>query len=347
MILVSADGATLPRVAGALDERTGIVGTPILEIDDLKIHFATQAGIVQALEGVRLTVEAGECVGLVGETGCGKSATARAVLGFIETPGFPAGGEIRLNGRNVLAMRARALRRIRGREAAYIFQEAKRALDPTATVGSQLGEALRLSKGLRGRAARARSLDLLERVGLPDPERILKAYPHELSGGMAQRVMIAVSIAGEAGLIIADEPTSALDVSIQAQILELLNDLRRETGAAVLLITHDLGVAAENCDRIAVMYAGRVVEEGPVARLFAAPEHPYTRRLLAAYPGPETERLDPIPGSLPDLVAPPPGCRFANRCDRRTALCDTRPDERPAAHGGRVACHHPHGGELS
>lgn len=319
------------------------MSSAILEIDELRISFATRAGVVQALEGVTLAVDKGECVGLVGETGCGKSATARAVLGFIEAPGFHVSGEIRLNGADVMQMRSRDLRRIRGREVAYVFQEAKRALDPTATVGAHLREAIGLGRGLRGAQAQALAVSLLSRVGLPDPERLLKAWPHELSGGMAQRVMIALALAGEAGLIIADEPTSALDVSIQAQILELLGDLRRQTGSAVLLITHDLGVAAENCDRIAVMYAGRVVEEGPATEIFARPQHPYTRKLLQAYPGANTRELQPIPGSLPDLITPPTGCRFSNRCDRCTALCETRPPEIPALHGGRVACHHPIG----
>jgi oligopeptide/dipeptide ABC transporter ATP-binding protein len=315
---------------------------PLLDVRDLRLVFDTYRGTVRALEGVTFSARAGEAVAIVGETGCGKSATARAIMGFIDPPARVEGGEILLAGRNVLTLSANELRKMRGRSASFVFQEAKKALDPTATVGSQLIEAaqcsLQCSKGEARKAAAA----ALSNVGLADPERIMNSYSFELSGGMAQRVMIAIAMVGGAQLIVADEPTSALDVSIQAQILKLLGEIRERTGSALLLITHDLGVAAENCDTINVMYAGRVVESGPVEEVFARPAHPYTARLLAALPSPDRDQLEAIPGTVPDLVAPPPGCRFSNRCDRATALCSAeRPPDALVGPGHRAACHYP------
>lgn len=315
---------------------------PVLEVRDLRLVFDTYRGAVQALEGVDLSIYPGECVGIVGETGCGKSVTARAMLGFIEPPGRVTAGSIRLGDRDVLTMNARALRRIRGREISFIFQEAKKALNPTVTVGTQLLEAVgahvRLSRG----EARARAHEALRQVGLADPDRLMNSYAFELSGGMAQRVMIAIAIVGNARLLVADEPTSALDVSIQAQVLAVLRHARATLGSALFLITHDLGVAAENCDRVAVMYAGRVVEMGPVDSIFSAPAHPYTKRLLAALPSPERDRLEAIGGTVPDLVDPPAGCRFANRCGRATPLCgEQRPPVMRIRSRQDVACHHP------
>lgn len=316
---------------------------PVLEMRDFRLVFDTYRGTVQALEGVDLTIYPGECVGIVGETGCGKSATARAMLGFVDKPGRVTGGSIKINGRDILKLRSREMRRLRGREIAFIFQEAKKALNPTVTVGTQLLEAVQAHQRVPRKEALERVHEALRQVGLADPDRLMDSYAFELSGGMAQRVMIAIAIVGNANVLVADEPTSALDVSIQAQVLAVLRQAREVTGSALFLITHDLGVAAENCDRIAVMYAGRVVENGTVEDVFSAPSHPYTARLLAALPSAERETLEAIPGTVPDLVDPPPGCRFANRCEKATQLCVEQRPPMSAIAGRRqqVACHHP------
>jgi oligopeptide/dipeptide ABC transporter ATP-binding protein len=315
----------------------------LLDVRDLKLVFDTFRGTVQALEGVDLQVFPGEAVAVVGETGCGKSVTARAALGFVEPPGRVVGGEVLVEGRDVLRLGARELQKLRGKSVSLVFQEAKRALNPTATIGSQLIEAAQAAHGEGRKAAKARAIRALRDVGLADPERIMQTYAFELSGGMAQRAMIAIAMIGGARLIVADEPTSALDVSIQAQILSLLTSIRRATGSALLLITHDLGVAAENCDRIAVMYAGRVVETGGVAAVFGSPAHPYTRRLLGAIPTGDRTTLEAIPGTVPDLIDPPPGCRYANRCERASDLCTAvRPPVAALRPGHAVACHHPY-----
>ncbi len=314
----------------------------LLEVQDLRLNFYTYRGVVQALEGVSFHMAPGEAVGLVGETGCGKSVTARAIMGFIEPPGRIEQGRILLDGRDLLQLKDKALRGIRGREISFIFQEPKKALDPTCTVGAQLMEAATVARGLGKRDAEALAMQTLGQVGLGDAGRVMGSYSFELSGGMAQRVMIAMAVVGGSRLMIADEPTSALDVSIQAQILRLLRRIRREQTSSLLLITHDLGVAAENCDRIIVMYAGRIVESGPVRAIFRSPAHPYTERLLRALPAPGKRRLEAIPGTVPDLVAPPPGCRFSNRCDRATPHCSReRPPSSEIGDGHAVACHHP------
>ena len=314
----------------------------LLEIRDLRLSFETYRGVVNALEGIDLVVYPGEALGVVGETGCGKSVTARAAMGFVEPPGRVDGGEVLFQNRNLLTMAPEDLRRLRGKEISFVFQEAKKALDPTATVGSQIIEAVQISRGLRRRAAQALARDTLAQVGLADAERVMRSYAFELSGGMAQRVMIAIAVVGGSKLLIADEPTSALDVSIQGQILALLADIRARTGAALMLITHDLGVAAENCDRIAVMYAGRVVESGDVIEVFRRPAHPYTAKLLRALPLPGVERLAAIPGSVPDLVDAPPGCRFANRCDRVKDVCRlSRPEMVALGQAHFADCHRP------
>ena len=256
----------------------------LLQIRDLIVNFYTYRGIVKALDGINLTIQRRESMGLVGETGCGKSVTARSIMRLIDTPGRIESGQIRLNGTDLLTVNDKEMRSIRGRRISFIFQEPKKALDPTATVGSQLLEAIRIAKGCSAKDARDAARDLLKKVGLADTGRLLKSYSFELSGGMAQRVMIGMAICGSPQLVIADEPTSALDVSVQAQILRLLDDLYKEYGSSLLLITHDLGVAAENCDKIAVMYAGRIVEIGAVADVFSKPAHPYTAMLLAALP---------------------------------------------------------------
>lgn len=309
---------------------------------DFKLVFDTYRGTLEALEGVDFTVHSGECLGIVGETGCGKSATARALLGFIEHPGRVTGGEILFEDRDILKLSASELRRLRGNEISLIFQDAKKALNPTVLVGVQMMESARANRRVsRGDARKAAHRALLQ-VGLADPERIMSSHAFELSGGMAQRVMIAMAIVGEAKLIVADEPTSALDVSIQAQILTVMREARISTGSSLILITHDLGVAAENCDRVAVMYAGRVVEIGAVDEVFDRPAHPYTQRLIGALPKPGSDRLEAIPGTVPDLVNPPPGCRFANRCEKATAICySNRPALTRFSPRHEAACHHP------
>ena len=290
----------------------------------------------------RLVIAAGEAVELVGETGCGKSVTARAIMGFVEPPGRVENGQILLEGENLLQLSERAMRRVRGRRISFVFQEPRKALDPTATVGSQLIEAAVAGRGVDSRKAKALALEMLAEVGLADGPRVMQSYSFELSGGMAQRAMIAMGAIGGSRLMIADEPTSALDVSIQAQILRLLQKIRTARNSALLLITHDLGVVAENCDRIIVMYAGQIVENGPVRQNFRSPAHPYTDKLLRALPAPGKTRLESIPGVVPDLIAPPPGCRFSNRCDRASERCRAeRPPVLEAGVGHAVACFHP------
>ena len=294
---------------------------PLIEIEDLAVTFRTARGEVEALSGVSLTVGEGESFGVVGESGSGKSLTALAVMGLVpDPPGRIARGSIRFRGET---LDAEAKARLRGREIAMIFQEPMSALNPVFTVGEQVAEGLRVHERLSRRAARARAAELLGRVGIPDPFRRLGQYPHELSGGMRQRVMIAAALACRPRLLIADEPTTALDVTIQAQILALLASLQRETGMAILLITHDLGVIAQVVGRVAVMYAGRVVETGPVVPVFARPAHPYTRALLNSIPArnEDAARLPAIPGSVPVPAAWPSGCRFHPRCARAEAAC--------------------------
>ena len=316
--------------------------TKLLEIKDLVVNFYTYRGVVKALDRVNLVVNQRESVGLVGETGCGKSVTARSIINLVPSPGRVEGGQILLQGRDILALPESKMREIRGREISFIFQESKKALDPTATVGSQMEEAIRKARRLSTGDARALAPKIMARVGLADPERIMGSYSFELSGGMAQRVMIGMAVCGRPKLIVADEPTSALDVSVQAQILKLLDGLHDEYGSSLVLITHDLGLAAENCQKIAVMYAGSIVEYGPVKEVFNSPAHPYTSKLLMALPTPEREQLAAIPGMVPDLIFPPPGCRFSNRCDQSKDGCQKeRPSVREIGPGHFVSCYRP------
>ena len=297
---------------------------PILEIDRLEIGFRGEGRVTPVVEGVSLTVPAHGILGLVGESGCGKSLTARAVLRLLpEPPAVVRANVLRLGGRDILALGRRTLRQVRGNLAAMIFQEPMTSLNPTWTVGFQIEEAMRLHGDLPAAARRERALDLLRRVGVGAPERRLAQYPFELSGGLRQRTMIAMALACGPRLLIADEPTTALDVTVQAQILDLLAGLRDELGMAILLITHDLGVVAELCDRVAVMYAGRIVEEAPVAALFARPRHPYTAGLLAAMPRLDRGRgrLNAISGTVPPPGRRPTGCAFRDRCNRVLARC--------------------------
>jgi peptide/nickel transport system ATP-binding protein len=308
----------------------------LVALRGLKVSFAGQA----ALRGIDLSIAPGEALGLVGESGCGKSVTWLAALGLLPAKARIE-GSVTLEGQELIGAPAATLERVRGGRIAMIFQDPASSLNPVHRVGKQIGEALRLHRGLDGDAARIEAKRLLDLVGIPDAAQRLDAYPHEFSGGQNQRAMIAMALAGQPELLVADEPTTALDVTIQAQILDLLQSLRREFGMALVLVSHDLGVIAETCDRVCVMYAGRIVEEAPVARLFAAPKHPYTRGLLGALPpitGPR-RRLAAIPGGVPEPWAMPPGCSFAPRCAERMAPCDagTPADAHPAP-DHRAAC---------
>ena len=290
--------------------------TPILEVRDLKVEIPLTRGTVHAVQSASFTVEAGQALGLVGESGCGKSMTLRAILGLLPQPGHITGGEIRFEGDDLANADAKRLRDVRGARIAIIFQEPMTALNPVMRVGDQIAEGPRVHLRKSRSEARKTALELMRKVGIPDPARRAQAYPHELSGGMRQRVMIAIALSCEPRLILCDEPTTALDVTIQDQILKLLSAMRRDLGVSVVFVTHDLAVVAETCERIAVMYAGQVVETGTVDEVFRAPRHPYTLGLLRSVPRFDLKRqtLDSIPGQPPDLVAPPTGCPFQPRC---------------------------------
>ncbi len=329
---------------------------PLLEIDNLQVGFATEAGLVRAVDGVSLDLAAGRTLGVVGESGCGKSVTASSVMRLVpRPPGQYLGGAIRFNGIDILRLKPEELPAIRGRDIAMIFQDPMTSLNPVFTVERQMGEVLTLRFGLDRDAARTRAAEMLTTVGISDAEARLRSYPHELSGGMKQRVMIAMALLTEPKLLIADEPTTALDVTVQAQILELIRTLQTRTGAAVLFITHDMGVIAEMCDDVAVMYAGRIVERAPVIEIFERSRHPYTRGLLASIPRPglaHKAELPTIEGVVPSLLNMPAGCRFAARCaHRRTLPAESQQrciDEDPALlpdGDGAVACHFPLAGD--
>jgi oligopeptide/dipeptide ABC transporter ATP-binding protein len=296
--------------------------TALLSIRGLAVQFTSAGRVSRAVDGVDLEVGPGEAVGLVGETGCGKSVTALTVLGLIPSPpGRVTGGEILFEGMDLRRGSPSELRAVRGAGIAMVFQEPMTSLDPSFTIGTQLVEVVRAHRGVRGRAARQAALAALEDVRMPHPERVLDQYPFQLSGGMRQRAMIAMALSCRPRLLIADEPTTALDVTVQAQIFSLLRDLRSRLGMAMLLITHDLALVAENCDRAYVMYAGRIAESAPIERLFADPLHPYTRGLIEAVPGASGGRLRVIPGDVPAADRYPAGCRFAPRCAHAVARC--------------------------
>ena len=323
---------------------------PVLEIEDLSTHIQLTRSVVQAVGNVSMRVDAGETLGIVGESGSGKSMTGLSVIGLLPPGGSVVGGSIRLGGRELVGLREEEMRAIRGNEIAMIFQDPLTSLDPTKTIGYQVAEPVRLHQGASRAAARERTLEVLSLVGLPRPKERLDDFPHQLSGGLRQRVMIAMALACEPKLLIADEPTTALDVTIQAQILDLLADLKDRLGMAMLLITHDMGVIAGHADRVNVMYAGRVVETTEVGELFSRMRHPYTQALLASIPRlsqDSKKALHAIPGLPPDLASPPPGCRFAPRCTRATDKC--RDDEPPLAGESarhRFSCWHPVDGPL-
>ncbi len=299
----------------------------LLEVNNLRTHFPTRRGLVRAVDGVSFYLDRGELLGLVGESGCGKSMTALSVMRLIAPPGKIVEGEILFDGQDLLKLSDAEMRQMRGDDIAMIFQDPMTSLNPVFTVGEQIAEALRLHRKLSRKEAKRAAIEAMREVAIPDPARRIDDYPHQLSGGMRQRVMIAMALACNPKLLIADEPTTALDVTIQAQILELLDELRKQRELAVLLITHDLGVVAEVADRVAVMYTGRIVEESPVDELFARPKHPYTEGLLRSVPKltsehvARKERLETIDGTVPRPTDLPPGCHFAPRCSHRMPRC--------------------------
>ncbi|HEY3312803.1 MAG TPA: ABC transporter ATP-binding protein [Anaerolineales bacterium] len=292
---------------------------PLLEVKNLKTYFYTEDGVVKAVDGVDFHVNPGEVIGLVGESGCGKSVTSLSIMRLISPPGRIVSGEILLEGKDLVRATEEEMIQVRGNRVSMIFQQPQTALNPVFKVGDQIAEVLNIHQAMGKEKGRARAVELLKMVGIPDPERRAEAYPHELSGGQAQRVMIAMALACVPDLLIADEPTTALDVTIQAQILDLMRNLRQNIGTAIILITHDLGVVAEMAERVAVMYAGYIVEQADSQTLFEKPLHPYTQGLIGSIPilGKLKERLEVIPGSVPNLVNLPPGCRFAPRCRAR------------------------------
>ncbi|MBA2570279.1 MAG: ABC transporter ATP-binding protein [Chloroflexi bacterium] len=345
MAAVSLEEGVIEEIVPSADRAARKRGEVILDVKGLRTSFHTRDGVVRAVTGVDFTVRRGEVMGLVGESGCGKSVTSLSILGLIVRPGRIEAGQVEFDGRDLLQIKENELRKLRGDRIAMIFQQPTSSLNPVMDVGFQLGEVLEIHRGMKRRAARARALELMRMVGIPDPERRIDAYPHEMSGGMAQRVMIAMALACEPELLIADEPTTALDVTIQAQILDLMRTLQRETGTAIILITHDLGVVAEMCDRVAVMYAGEIVEQTDVRTLFARPKHPYTQGLIGSIPvlGQTRDELAVIPGNVPNLIELPPGCRFAPRCLARVEhnnvlATELHPELRPVGTGHEVRC---------
>jgi oligopeptide/dipeptide ABC transporter ATP-binding protein len=320
-------------------------GEVLLQIRDLHTSFYTHDGVVKAVDGVSLEVRRGEVLGLVGESGCGKSVTSLSILRLVGAPGKIDSGEIFFEGRDLRTLNTGEMTQIRGNRIAMIFQQPTSALNPVFKVGDQITEVLKIHQDLGKKAGLSRALELLKMVGISDPERRFHAYPFEMSGGMAQRVMIAMGLACIPDLLIADEPTTALDVTIQAQILDLMRDMQSKLNTAIILITHDLGVVAEMADRIAVMYAGQIVEEAPADELFRDPRHPYTQGLIASIPvlGEVKETLDVIPGNVPNLINLPPGCRFASRCRAReekglTICTEKMPELKPVAVAHTARC---------
>ncbi len=329
-----------PAVAGGR-----MRGERLLEMKDVKTHFDTRDGVVKAVDEVSLHIDRGEVLGLVGESGCGKSVTSLSIMGLVPHPGKVVAGEILFDGKNIVDMKKEEMRSIRGEHISMIFQQPGSALNPVHRAGIQIKEVFELHRDWSDDVEDEKVIDMLKQVGIPDPQRRANAYPHELSGGMAQRVMIAMALACEPELLIADEPTTALDVTIQAQILDLIRNLQNESHTAVLLITHDLGIVAEMADRVAVMYAGEIVEETDVRSIFKDPLHPYTQGLIGSIPilGRLSEELAVIPGVVPSLIDLPPGCRFADRCVARVEnnleICtEVKPELEEVKQGHQVRC---------
>ncbi|HEY0444544.1 MAG TPA: ABC transporter ATP-binding protein [Candidatus Limnocylindrales bacterium] len=338
------DSASLDRIATRRRQhplpKLADPAAPLLEVTDLKAHFRLERGWVRAVDGVSFRLNDGEALGLAGESGCGKTTTALSLVQLLPANGRIRGGRVELFGIDLVPKSETALRRYRWREISIVFQGAMNALNPVRRVRDQIAEPIQVRMGETQSTSLARAGDLLELVGIP--KRRGGAFPHELSGGMRQRAMIAMALACDPAVVIGDEPTTALDVMVQAQILQLLEQLRRDLGLSLILITHDLSVIAETCDKVLIMYAGRVAEEGPVSRVFTAPRHPYTQKLLSSFPNIRADRrtLDVIPGQPPDLRDPPPGCRFAPRCPFAMDICrEVVPPEVRFADGVRVACH--------
>jgi oligopeptide/dipeptide ABC transporter ATP-binding protein len=334
-----------PSFAPAAGETAPERADPLLTVDNLRTYYFTDDGVVKAVDGVTYHVAMGEVFGLVGESGCGKSVSALSLLRLIDPPGRIVDGRVTFRGQALDGLTEKQMTELRGSQISMIFQQPQSSLNPVFSVGEQIAEVLRLHIGMNREQAWRRAGELLTSVGIPDAESRLRSYPHELSGGQAQRVMIAMALACSPALLIADEPTTALDVTIQAQILDLMRELRAKLGTAIILITHDLGVVAEMADRVAVMYAGRIVEEAEVDALFARPLHPYTQGLIASIPvlGKVTDRLEVIPGSVPNLIDLPPGCRFAPRCRSRMeyalTICEEQePDLLPIEDGHAARC---------
>lgn len=316
--------------------------TELLEVTDLRTEFITDSGVIRAVDGVSLSVRQGEALGIVGESGCGKSITSLSIMQLLpKRIGRVASGEVRFKGKDMLKLSRREIRQVRGNRMAMIFQEPMTSLNPVFKIGKQISESARYHLKLGKKEAWERSVDMLRKVGIPRPERIAEQYPHQLSGGMRQRVMIAMAMVCSPQLLIADEPTTALDVTIQAQILDLMRELQRTENMAIMMITHDLGVVAEMCDRVMVMYAGQVVEETDVKTLFSNPKHPYTRGLLASLPqlAGDQKRLSSIPGQVPNPAHMPAGCRFAPRCPVKQEQCElTQPELLEIEPGHRCRC---------
>ncbi len=333
--------------ASLVDLHPALTDAPLLDVRGLTTEFPAArhggAGRVRAVDGVSFRIGRGETLGLVGESGCGKSVTALSIIGLVQPPGRITSGSVVFEGRDLVRLDERERRRVRGVRIGFVFQEPMTALNPVFTIGDQIAEALLVHGLATPKVAKARAVELLEAVRMPDPARCAADYPHQLSGGMRQRALIAAAIACQPPLLIADEPTTALDVTIQAGILDLLCDMRARFGLSLLLITHDLGVVAQLADRVAIMYAGRIVEEGPADDVLSSPAHPYTRGLLASLPGATPgSRLQAIPGSVPDLAKLPRGCAFGPRCGDRVDGCDLRPPEPvhvAAAHTARCILH--------
>jgi oligopeptide/dipeptide ABC transporter ATP-binding protein len=319
--------------------------TPVLEVKNLKTYFFTEAGVVKAVDDVSFSVDKGKTLGLVGESGCGKSVTAMSIARLISPPGKIVGGQVLLNGRDLLSITEQEMRRARGAQVSMVFQEPMTALNPVLEVGYQIAEAVLAHEKVSKREAWSRAVEAMKAVSIPDPERRAKDYPHHLSGGMRQRIMIAMALVCRPGLVIADEPTTALDVTIQAQILELLDSLRRQYHLSLILISHDLGVIAEVAETVAVMYAGKIVEIGPAMDVFHNPKHPYTEGLLRSVPhlgssAQKKDRLAVIEGMVPDLLHLPDGCSFAPRCYKRTIECTRGPIELEPKKNVEVRCIH-------
>jgi len=341
----SLDEGAITELVPEAQLRRGRVGDVLLEVRGLRTSFFTREGVVRAVTGVDFEVRRGEILGLVGESGCGKSVTSLSIMGLVAPPGRVEAGEVLFDGQDLRKLSDSQMRGIRGNRISMIFQQPTSSLNPVMKVGRQIGEVLEAHRNMKRKAAGERALELMNMVGIPDPKRRLESYPFEMSGGMAQRVMIAMALACEPELLIADEPTTALDVTIQAQILELMRRLQRDTGTAIVLITHDLGVVAEMCDRVAVMYAGEIIERTDTRTLFREPRHPYTQGLIGAVPvlGQTKEMLTVIPGVVPNLIDLPAGCRFAPRCAAREEYSvrpadAVHPELRPVTGSHDVRC---------